>query len=313
MFTKLIRISILYQKMCNFVEKYLKNMYVLSIIKNVYGILAKIKQERYDTMKKEQLVKALPTMEKVYFLASPLTKLPYVECNEETGDDQVFVYTEEEKIKEKLEQMKEKNIPANAVLVDKKSMLGVFSGLYQCGVNAIMFTSGEDVFSTQIEEVVRRPKIDELPEDKRPLENPLLNLSMMYFIQEARKKPEFRANEMMKEYEEEMVVNMARAKYLIPLAEDCRLDRKNEGEQQVKLLIIQAPDGKHYIPALTDPAEFRKFKGNKELDAVGMTFQQMLDLEKSDEISGFIINPASIAVPMVNEFLEQMKNKYTWA
>ena len=130
MFTKLIRISILYQKKCNFVEKYLKNMYVLSIIKNVYGILAKIKQERYDTMKKEQLVKALPTMEKVYFLASPLTKLPYVECNEETGDDQVFVYTEEEKIKEKLEQMKaSEGVTEEVKATDQMAWVGAMNSI----------------------------------------------------------------------------------------------------------------------------------------------------------------------------------------
>ena len=46
------------------------------------------------TMKKFQ------SMEIIYVTFSQITKLPYVECDPETFDDQVYMFTEEEAAKE---------------------------------------------------------------------------------------------------------------------------------------------------------------------------------------------------------------------
>ena len=46
-------------------------------------------------MTKLEFLKTLPKREKIYIIFSRLTHLPYVECNGETFDDEVFLFTEE--------------------------------------------------------------------------------------------------------------------------------------------------------------------------------------------------------------------------
>ena len=55
------------------------------------------------TMKKFQ------SMEIIYVTFSQITKLPYVECDPETFDDQVYMFTEEEAAKEFAKSYVEKN------------------------------------------------------------------------------------------------------------------------------------------------------------------------------------------------------------
>ena len=68
------------------------------------------------TMKKFQ------SMEIIYVTFSQITKLPYVECDPETFDDQVYMFTEEEAAKEFAKSYVEKNTPLLTVKVLRKQM-----------------------------------------------------------------------------------------------------------------------------------------------------------------------------------------------
>ena len=68
------------------------------------------------TMKKFQ------SMEIIYVTFSQITKLPYVECDSETFDDQVYMFTEEEAAKEFAKSYVEKNTPLLTVKVLRKQM-----------------------------------------------------------------------------------------------------------------------------------------------------------------------------------------------
>ena len=50
--------------------------------------------------KKLEVIKNLQQAEAIYVIMSGFTKMPYVACDEETFDDKVFVYFEEEPAKE---------------------------------------------------------------------------------------------------------------------------------------------------------------------------------------------------------------------
>ena len=51
--------------------------------------------------KKLEVIKNLQQAEAIYVIMSGFTKMPYVACDEETFDDKVFVYFEEEPAKER--------------------------------------------------------------------------------------------------------------------------------------------------------------------------------------------------------------------
>ena len=61
---------------------------------------------------------------------SQITKLPYVECDPETFDDQVYMFTEEEAAKEFAKSYVEKNTPLLTVKVLRKQMPNFYMGLY---------------------------------------------------------------------------------------------------------------------------------------------------------------------------------------
>ena len=46
------------------------------------------------------LIKKFEHFEHIFVLFSQTTRLPFIECDEETFDDQVYVFTDEERIKE---------------------------------------------------------------------------------------------------------------------------------------------------------------------------------------------------------------------
>ena len=89
------------------------------------------------TMKKFQ------SMEIIYVTFSQITKLPYVECDPETFDDQVYMFTEEEAAKEFAKSYVEKNIPLLTVKVLRKQMPNFYMGLYAEGVNMVIFHEGD--------------------------------------------------------------------------------------------------------------------------------------------------------------------------
>ena len=88
------------------------------------------------TMKKFQ------SMEIIYVTFSQITKLPYVECDPETFDDQVYMFTEEEAAKEFAKSYVEKNTPLLTVKVLRKQMPNFYMGLYAEGVNMVIFREG---------------------------------------------------------------------------------------------------------------------------------------------------------------------------
>ena len=138
-------------------------------------------------MTKKDVIHSIPNLEQIFVIYSRLTRLPYVECNAETFDDEVFIYTDETAAHERVNALTADNRISFCMKVEKKDMLRIFSELYGYGVNAVAFQKGGETFHIQLNEIIRRPDFSKLPENKRPLENPQLQLSMIYLMQELRR------------------------------------------------------------------------------------------------------------------------------
>ncbi|MGN0298618.1 MAG: SseB family protein [Lachnospiraceae bacterium] len=260
-------------------------------------------------MTKEELLRSIPNLEQVFVIFSRLTHVPYVECDKETYDDEVFVYLSEINAVEKAKALTADKRPAIAIKVEKKNMLKIFSDLYAYGVNAVVFDSGEDVYTVQLNEFVRRPDFSAIPEAQRPLENPQFQLSMIYFMQEARRQQvEQPVAERCRDLEEEMVANMTRAQYLMPIKEV-----EMDGKKSAQLVVIKMQDGSPMAPVFTDAMEYTRFKGsNQELKVLKLDIEKLSKMVLPEEVKGFFINPTGVGVPMPKDYVTRLSQRYSW-
>ena len=88
------------------------------------------------------VIKELQGLENFYVFFAQTTRMPYVECDQETFDDQVYLFKEEEEAKKWAEEYKEKQIPLTTVKVGKEQMLMFYTSLYLVGVNRLVFRNG---------------------------------------------------------------------------------------------------------------------------------------------------------------------------
>ena len=73
------------------------------------------------TVTKQETLAALRNPGELYVVMSAVTKLPFVKCDDETYDDEIFLYYRVEDAKEKAQELlKEKYLTAVAKLEDKQ-------------------------------------------------------------------------------------------------------------------------------------------------------------------------------------------------
>lgn len=254
-------------------------------------------------MTREEFIRQIPAKEMVYVIYSGFTKAPYVSCNEETFDDEVLIYTDEETAVQEAKRMTEQKQDAFVAKVEKQNLLKTFTIFHLYGINAMVFIHDGDRFTYQLEEIVSMPDRAAVPENQRPLENPRLQLCMLYFMQEVRRKLEKPDMAALKELEEEMFVNVARSKYLIPFQET-----EQDGKKQMQMIFIQLANGTPMVPVFTDSFEFARFQGKQnQLKVTAAGFENLVALPMPEKVGGFLINPAGVGVPLTKEWLQRMK------
>ncbi|MGN0351432.1 MAG: SseB family protein, partial [Roseburia sp.] len=197
--------------------------------------------------------------------------------------------------------------PCQNVRVEKDMLLKFFSELFLYGVNSIRAVSEEDIFNIQLDEIVRRPDTN-TPDGKKLLENPQLQLSMLYYMQELRRGLEKINVDEYRDMEEEMIINIMRAKYILPVKEE-----EEDGKKSAKLMYIKLKNGQSFVPILTDGMEFARFRGKQvDLQARIIDFENMSKMKLPDEVSGFLINPPTANVPVFKKHIEKWLSGFSW-
>lgn len=251
-------------------------------------------------MNKLEFLKSLPKREAMYMIVSRLTRLPYAVCNEDTFEDEVFLFTEEKAAIERAKKLSEEGQPVAAMKIEQKDLLKYFTELYAYGFTMLVVTAGTDVLPMTLPEVVRRQGLEKLPEKMRPLENPALQLSMIYYLQEARKGAGHYDAESVAEQEEEMAVNLLRAKYLLPVKET-----EVDGKKVTQLLLIKTPDQKAMAPIFSDAVEYIRFKKEEGLKVAVTDFEKLAEMPLPEEVAGFLLNPGSTALVLTKEYMKR--------
>ena len=96
------------------------------------------------TDRKKEVIQSIQRAAEIYTIASVCTKMPYVFCDPETFDDEVFVFLKLEDAQTAAKALAEEKEPVSLVKVENKHLLHFFSNLYTIGVNCVVVDQNSD-------------------------------------------------------------------------------------------------------------------------------------------------------------------------
>lgn len=232
-------------------------------------------------MDKKEILKTLQSAEELYVIMSACTKMPFVFCDPETCDDEVFLYESEEDIKREAKRFLDEKQPVQIAKIENKTFLAFYGSLYTMGVNCIVLNGYmENEARVQLTEFVKKPGSND-PEKTPWIENPGFHLTSLYFMQEVRRQKLTEIPEDLKELLNEIQVNYERGTFLVVYSD-------KEGVPLVKL-----PNEDTYQPIFTDLYEFKKFNGNNQFKAAAVAATKIPNM-LAKEAKGVIVNPFGV-------------------
>ena len=238
------------------------------------------------TVTKQETLAALRTPGELYVIMSGATRLPFVFCDEETFDDEIFLYYRADDAKEKAKELQGKRYASAVVKLEDKQLLAFYTSLYTMGVNCLAVNSGTDTeISIQLSDLVIRRKPEELPEGKRPVENPALHLTAIYFMREMRRQAEPQPTEELNKLQEELLAHYGKGTFVAAVREDGQVP------------ILKQKDGSIYQPLFTDMLEFQKFARGEKMKMAVIPAAKIPEILVG-EAKGVVINPFGVNVQL---------------
>ena len=254
-----------------------------------------------DDIRKE-LIRKIQTLGEVYTILSRATRLPYVICDPQSFNDQVWIFENKEDLEKAAKPLTDKKNPVAAIKVENKSYLSFYTTLYTLGVNSLVFYEKDKATELDLEEIVKKPDFSSLPKEKQPLFNPQLQLSGIYFMQELRRGGANEEKENLSELEEEVAANVVKSRFLMAV----QRPEKDQDPKNVQVPYIKNNKGEVYQPLFSDAEEFRKFNKDKKLQALLVGFD---NLEKVliPVAKGVIINPQGFNLIIPKEKIQGLR------
>lgn len=240
--------------------------------------------------KKQFLLKHLRNAEEVYVLFSKCTRMPYVECDAETFDDQIYIFRKKDDAEKIAEEYEKAQIAVEVKTLKQEQFLSFYSGLFLISVNAIVTDKGEAQEVIQVKDLVTPPDYSKLPKGQIRVENPEFHLTALYLMQELRKEKRAGITPEIKELEEEMFNNFRKGNYIVPIKENSQIP------------LVKMSDEKMYQPIFSDIGDFRKFIGEQEFRPAVIPYDKLKEVVVP-QAEGVVINPMGIHVVLKREQL----------
>lgn len=254
---------------------------------------------------KEQLSEELKTAgrtlqkaEPLYVIMSESTRLPFVECDDETCDDEVLAFDSREMAESAGKELMEEGYLIRIMELPVKQRLAFFSSLFPIGVNAVKLNKGsKEERLLELFGLITRPALPRFsaeiagqlktdPAIKFHVENPEFHLTAIYYIQKVRNKQAALWKEEVQELYEEMMIHYREGYYISARLEDGGMP------------LLKKKNGLALQPLFTDLQEFAKFQRAN----TSMKIQNFIVSEKgflkflTKEASGIVINPFGISL-----------------
>ena len=247
----------------------------------------------------EEAIQELRNREEVFVAYSQATKLPYVTCDEETFNDQARIFATEEEIKEYGKQLLEDKILLMGMKYEKKDFPRLYGTLYAIGVNSVIWTDGNDQIEVEIQRIASQRDMSMIEPSKRPLLNPSLELSGIYFMQELRRPVEKDQHGNIRELEEELIVNLRKSEFLLAM------DVDPENPKKINIPYLKNKKEEILQPVFTDVMEFEKFGRGKNLRVAKVTMDKLPSL-MIPQASAYVVNPLGFNLILNKEQVEKI-------
>ncbi len=232
---------------------------------------------------KEQAVKELQNRDFVFVAYSQATRLPYVTCGEETYNDQAWVFSTEEGIKEYGKKCAENKILLMGMRYEKKDYPRFYGTLYAIGVNTVLWVDGEESCEVELTDIAKQD-LSKLEPEKRPLLNPTLQLSGIYFMQELRRPIKNEERKNMREMEEELLVNLRKSEYLMVM------NVSEEDPKKINIPFLKDKKDQILQPIFSDVMELEKFTKGKKMRVAKLPFTKLMDV-MLENAAAYVVNP----------------------
>lgn len=240
------------------------------------------------------------------------TKLPFIEWDEEDGEDQIYVFTSQDKFKDKVKSYMDMKHKVMGASLEKDIRHKFFADLYAYGVSQVVVCTSDSEVKLKLPQIIHKPSFDHIPEKMRPLLNPELEISVIYFMQELAREIAQEEKKNIKELEEEMARNISISKYMIAVklkeapAEDWD-GRLEEGKFDIVFITNQ--DGETYLPIFSDVVEFNKFNLKKEFLSIIISVDQLMEFFGGN-CMGAILNPSSLSFRLLKTTMDSILKRF---
>ena len=240
-----------------------------------------------ETTGKQEIMYRLKNAGELYVLLSMCTGEPYVVCDQETYDDEIIVFFDgQAAIKESKEQT-EAGIPVRPMKLENRQFLMFYTSLYTLGVNALLVKDGGRDCLIQLQDFVKRNNQQgQESGEKIWVENPSLHLTMLYYMQELRRKPGQENLPQIKEWQDEISNYFSKGSFI------AAVQKEGNGIPVVKL-----NDKEVYQAIFTDIMEFQKFNKENQLRPIVVTADKIPQILVA-EATGVLLNPMGVRMPL---------------
>ena len=288
-------------------------------------------KEENPKVSEETLAAEVKDLKNAYALFSPATNMPYVECEDENFNDQVFLYEAEKDAKAAAEEYEEKGIrvtvkelktvevyvPVNPREPEGQKKKMYFNQVRQhlgilpfIGVNALGYQPANGELRTlELTEIL--PEGFENRIEGNPVYQPNVQLTGIYLMQEARRKKEFVDRKHLQELDEEFSSNLVKARLFLAVLPPEGYEKEDKlNLKECRLPYLKHQNGDNFFPVFSDIWEFQKYARNKkELRPIQIPFQYITKFWVKDA-KAYMLNPMGFSVPLTKEMIPRLLERF---
>lgn len=281
--------------------------------------------------KEEKLLSEMRNLNEAWSLYSPLTNMPYVECEEENYNDQVRLYADQAEAEAAVKELEEQGVrvtvrafktvevlvPVKADKPDgakKKLYLNqvrqYLSTLPFIGVNAVFCQpKGKQPESVELKKLL--PEDFEKKVGENALYQPNLQLTGLYLMQEARRKKEYVDRKQLQALDEEFSSNLVKSRLFLAVLPPEGQEKETKIDlKKCRLPYLKHQNGDCFFPVFTDIWEFQKYlKGKKDLRPIQVPFAEITKFWVKDA-KAYMINPMGYSVPITKEMIPRILERF---
>ncbi|MCD8097059.1 MAG: SseB family protein [Lachnospiraceae bacterium] len=287
-----------------------------------------IEKYRERGLSRAEIVKNL---KEAYTLVSPLTNMPYVECEKENYNDRTLLFAskatadrtaadyEDDGVRVNVKELRTVEIYApvkgetaepqrkKLYLNQVRQHLGILPFI---GTNEVYYYPADgDAYAVPLRDLL--PEGFEKKVAENPLYQPNLQLTGLYLMQEARRKKEWVDQRQLQALDEEFSSNLAKSRLFIALIPPEGKEKEQKLDlKECRLPYLKHQNGQTYFPLFTDVWEFQKYtKGKKNIRSIQVPFQDVLKF-RSKDVGAYMLNPLGFSLPLSTEMIPRILQRF---